>query len=186
MTDFLSLFHRDFVRSIQGQLALLGLTFVGAVGLAVVALIFRSSFFEYHVHERYPEASARILAMIEGAARASGALEAESLEPLGTEEREAAYGAWISDPAADPMGRAAVRVLWTNPDALIRRLRITFVAGNLAQRRRALELLSYATPEARDGAIALGRFVAERARRRGEWDLVEQANHVLERFSSMS
>ena len=92
----------------------------------------------------------------------------KQLERLSAEEREAVYGAWISDPAADPTGQAAVRVLWRDPDEMMRRLRITAVAGNLAQRRRALELLSYATLEARDEAIALCRFLAERARRRGE------------------
>jgi hypothetical protein len=186
MTDFLGLLNRDFIRSIRGQLALLGVTYIGAAGLAVVALIFRTSFFEYHVRERYPEPSARILAMIERGGRASASDDADALERLSASELDAAYGAWISDPAADPTGQTAVRVLWGNPDALIRRLRMTAVAGNLEQRRRALALLSYAKPEARDEAIALCRFLAERARRRGEWALVDEANHVLGRFSSTS
>ena len=71
MMDFLALLNRDFVRSIRGQLTLLGLTYIGAVGLAVVALFFRSSFFEYQVRERYPEPSARMLAMIEREGRSS-------------------------------------------------------------------------------------------------------------------
>ncbi len=162
------------------------MTYIGAVGLAVVALFFRSSFFEYHVRERYPEASARLLAMIEREGRASASEDAETLERLSTEEREAVYGAWMSDPAIDPTGQAALRVLWRDPDEIMRRLRITAVAGNLAQRGRALELLSYAKPEARDEAIALCRFLAARARRRGEWALVEEADRVLGRISSTS
>ena len=182
MTGLLALVNRDFIRSIRGQLTLLGLTYLGAVGLAVVALFFRTSFFEFHVRERYPEPSARMLAMIERGGRTSAAEDAETVERLSTEEREAVYGAWISDPAIDPTGQVAVRVLWRNPDEIMRRLRITAVVGNLAQRRRALELLSYAMPEARDEAIALCRFLAARARRRGEWALVEEANQVLGRL----
>jgi hypothetical protein len=177
MNGLVRLIHRDFIRSIRGQLALLGLTYAGAVALAVVALFFRTGFFEYHVRESYPEPSSRILETIEEAARASGVAAAP--ERLNELERTTVYGAWINDPAIDPTGRAALRLLWTNPDDTIRRLRITFVTGNLAQRTRGLELLPHAKPEVHDQAIALCRYLGERARRRGEWDLAGKAERVF-------
>jgi hypothetical protein len=184
MNRFRALVNRDSIRSIWGQLALLGVTYAGAVALAVLALCLRGSFFEYHVRERYPEASPRIRAMIEQAARASE--DAGTREPLTGEEREVVYGAWISDPAVDPMGHAALRLLWTDPDEMISRLRITFVVGNLAQRMRALDLLAYGKHDSREKAIALCRFLAERAQRRSEWALADKANHVLGRLEPTS
>ena len=44
MTRLMSLLNRNSIRWIQGQLVLLGLTYAGAVGLAVTALCFRSYF----------------------------------------------------------------------------------------------------------------------------------------------
>jgi hypothetical protein len=184
MTRLLSVANRDFIRSIRGQLSLLGLTYTGAVALAVLALCFRSRFFEYHARESYPEPSARIVEMIEQAARAP--VLAQASERHSEEERAAVYGAWMSDRAVDPTGQAALRLFWTNPDDTIRRLRITFVTGNLAQRMRALELLRFAKREVHDEAIALGRYLAERARRRGEWALAEKADGVLRQLQPTS
>jgi hypothetical protein len=184
MTGMLRLINRDFIRSIRGQLVLLGLTYTGAVALAVLALCFRSRFFEYHIRESYPEPSARVLEMVEQAARASG--NATAPERLSNEESAAVYGAWISDPAVDPTGQSALRLFWTNPDDTIRRLRITLVTGNVAQRMRALELLRFAKPEVHDEAIVLCRYLAERARRRGEWDLAEKADRVFKQIQPTS
>jgi hypothetical protein len=180
MTQYLSLLHRDSVRSVWGQLVLLGLTYTGAGALAVVALCVRGYFFEYHARERYPETSPSIRAMIDQGAHATGA--ADELGPLGAAERDATYGAWISEPESDPKGRAALRLLWSNPDELIRKLRITCVVGNFQQRLRALELLSYAKEEYRNESVALCRYLAERGRRRGEWALVDKADDVLRRL----
>ena len=53
------------------------------------------------------------------------------------------------------------------------------MVGNLAQRMCAVELLAYAKDDFRDEAGALCVFLADRARRRGEWALVEKVNRVL-------
>jgi hypothetical protein len=179
MTRLPTAWDRDFLRSIRGQLGLLGLAYAGAVALAVVALCLRAWFFESYARERYPEASASLRAMIERAAR--GAPDRGTAEPLSPQEFDAVYGAWIGDPALDPEGHAARRLLWSNREPLLRRLRITAAAGNLSQRSRALDLLRSAEGSLPDEARALCRFLAERARRRGESVLVETAESVLSR-----
>jgi hypothetical protein len=170
---------RSYIRSVHGQLTLLGGTFLGAVALAVAALCVRGAFFERYVREKYPPA--------EGL---EGGLTAEQAEAQvrRVDEKPATldrvYGAWIEDPGLDPEGRLARGLLAARGSEVLGRLRRTLTVGSPAQRGRALAWLALVTEEEQfPEALELGRFARQRALRRGEHDLLRQADAVLERLS---
>jgi hypothetical protein len=169
---------RDSLRSARGQMVLFGLTFLGAVALAVVALCLRDVFFEPFVREKYP-------ALGEGDRARAGELAAENVEPgrlkelLGEVNREAVYGAWVEEPDLDPARRLARRLAAAQPDWLLDRLTRTLVAGNPRQRARATQWLALLPEGRRDEARALARFARTRAERRHEAELAEEADAVL-------
>ena len=94
---------------------------------------------------------------------------------------DALYGLWMNPPSEVPDAERLRKLLWSRPEATLERIRTTSVVGNLAQRTKALELLSSvpASP-VRDDAVELSRFVRERARRRGERSLFTRADQIYQ------
>src|SRR5262249_1741501 len=140
-------------RSVPVQLALLGATFVGAIGLAVVTVCLRSTFFEPYVRETYAPAAEdplRLVARLERPASAKKSEPKDSLEAA-TEEAQkraqeaadwdALYALWMNPRDEGPDPERVRRLLWTQPEATLERIRATSVVGRPAQRARALELL---------------------------------------------
>jgi hypothetical protein len=177
---------RDRVRSARGQMMLFGLTFLGAVVLAVVAVCLRDVFFERFVREKYPP-------LAEGDRDRAGDLAAANVEPGKLEEllrdlggaplREAVYGAWIEEPDLDPQRRLARRLAVAQPDWLLERLARTLVAGNPQQRGRATQWLALLPDEQNHRARELARFARIRAERRREDNLIAEADAALETLS---
>jgi hypothetical protein len=175
-------------RSVAVQLGLLGVTFVGALGLAVVALCLRSLFFEKYVREIHAppaENAEALVSRLEHPGPAEDRPRGLSVEVRLAADRRAAadwdalYGLWMSPIPGSPAEARVVKLLWSRPEATLARIRATSVVGNPDQRARALVLLSSvpASPVRKDAA-GLCRFVRERARRRGEWSLFTRADQV--------
>jgi len=188
---------RAFLRSVPGQLSLFGITFLGAVVLAVVGLFFRDSFFERHSHEHYKPLSSATEKVAKELLRNDLTAEQEkkALEQLGEmpSEREQQldelYGTWIEDrlqepgQRLDPNNRLARRLMRLCGSEMLQRVGRTLVVGNAAQRSRALQMLELADSEAlRPGSIELARYARTRAERRGDVDLAHQAADLLRRF----
>jgi hypothetical protein len=186
---------RTWLRSVEGQCALLAGTFAGAVILAIVPLILRERLFERYAYEKYPP--------LEGwAEKAVGVLTSPlrrraDLERLGEEMQERIdkadprqrydvleriYGAWIADPSLDPDGLLPRRLTRMQPDWVFARLRQTLAAGRPDQRARAVEWLRLIVTDPRlsEQSLALLRYARRRAENRGEEDLRRQAVAVLD------
>lgn len=172
-----------FLRSVQGQLVLLAGTYTGAVVLAILAVGLRSVFFDRYVRETFPAPSERVLALMNRVAHSNGPLtdrDSEAIRELSGPELEAAYGAWLNTKALDPRGRVTMLLLWPHSAFMIKRIRITCIAGSLAQQARALELLARDPDRStKDEALSLCQFLRERAHRRGEGGLRKQADEAL-------
>ena len=173
------------LQTVRGQMTLFGVTFVGAIGLAVLALLLRDRLFEVYVRESYPPVSS-------GDRERVKELASEKLEPTrcdellselrGTDLRERTYGAWIDDPELDPANRLGQRFASAQLDWVLDRLQRTLVAGNPAQRARAVEWLKIMAD--RPEALELIRYARTRAVRRHERDLLRQAQTALEQASA--
>jgi hypothetical protein len=207
---------RWFIKSAQGQLTLLGLTFVGAIGLAVVTVALRSVLFEPYIREAYPplDKSARQLAeqIADGLAgpKEWEALVADWTEQMTVQELEKMigperadapglwdrlleknrkkaaaqavstfYGYWMLHPDEDPNDRLLVCLLQSRQDETLTCLKKTLTVGDLAQRQRALHGATVAAQQTPAEAVPLLRFAHDRALRRGEMALAEQAQAAL-------
>ncbi len=191
-----------YIRSIHGQLSLLAATYSGAIVLAIAAWSCRSLFFEPYVREKFPPLPGEVAAVLPTIAAGHAPAEALStaIEPLALEEAkknmrfgvkeprpaevEAArhrlwhgvYGAWIErdNHAAD--GRIAAILHAQGAPFVLERIRQSLVVGSPRQRRRALDLLGeIPDPAGKAEARSLADFARQRAERRQETALVEQA-----------
>jgi hypothetical protein len=178
---------RAYLRSVHGQLALLGATFVAAAVLAVTAILLRDWFFERYVKEKYPSVGDLTRELAEGAA--AGRLDAEDDSKLatmaaGSQGLDELYGLWIEEGDLDPAGRLARRLLELNGAGMLSRVRRTLAAGDPRQRARALDLLTLVSADGnRPEALELARYARRRASDRKETDLVRRADAVLEQLS---
>jgi hypothetical protein len=129
------------LRTVRGQVILFAATFLGAIVLALLALLLRERVFEYYVREKYP-----VLAEVNR--KRIEELSAQDVDPKRLDELLGAvgqpdnwaqvYGAWIEQPGLDPDDRLGKRLASAFSDHLPERLKRTLVAGNLEQRGRAL------------------------------------------------
>jgi hypothetical protein len=166
----------SYLRSVQGQMSLFGVVFVGGVVLAVAAVCLRDRLFAPFVREKYPPLDDEL------AARAREEAPAD-LDRLGPGELEQLYGAWIEIPDLDADGRLARRLAEAQGRWLLPRLRRTLVVGNAAQRGRALDWLLLVPLERSAEAVELARAARARAARRKEEELLHRADVVLEKLS---
>jgi hypothetical protein len=187
------------LRSMPGQLALLGLMFFCAVVLGLVILCLRVSVFERYSHETYSppddfaEQAGRILAnpkSTEEQVKEVGRKLAERMNPSTINQQqskaqlkdlEGLYGAWMRDESFDRGGDLAKRLTRLQPDWVFRRLRTTLVAGSPAQQSRALVWLrSIAEDQSNKGQIEmLANYARRKAERCGDRDVLQMADAVL-------
>ena len=174
-----------WLRSVVGQVTLLAGALAGAVVLGVVAVLLRGLVFEPTVYQRLPEVSAEVADAVVAFARDPSATK----PAIRDDEREQVYAVWLVGDLPEAQLDRVARYL-ASPAVAVQTLgwvRRTLATGNPAQRRRALNLLGYLA-EADDHAqtaLALVRREHERAKRRGESELVEVARTILQRFESI-
>jgi hypothetical protein len=177
---------REYLRSVPGQLVLFAGTFAGAVALAVAALCLRGRVFEHYAREKYPPPSAEVQKRIDELTAGAGAARRQKLlnEIVERAALDRLYGVLIEVPEVDPQGDTVRGLVDEHGVDLLRRLRRTLVVGNLSQRRGALRCLGHLqVPGVIDEARELAEWGRARAVRRGEKELVEQADNALQRLS---
>lgn len=202
---------RKAIRSIRGQLTLLGVTYVGALVLALAALATRSLFFEPYIREKFPPLPGELDHLVERVADGTAGVEqineridalaqqeAKRKTPLGSaaplpgevqaaRERwwHAVYGAWIDTDDLDANHRLA-RAFLARPGGFVcERTRQTLVVGNADQRGKALQLLAMTSGADQAAARELCAFARERAARRHEPQFVAQAEAALRRLGEV-
>jgi len=174
-----------WLRSVVGQVTLLAGALAGAVVLAVVAVLLRALVFEPTVYQRLPEVSAEVADAVVAFARDPSATK----PAIRDDEREQVYAVWLVGDLPEAQLDRVARYL-ASPAVAVQTLgwvQRTLATGNPAQRQRALNLLGYLA-EADDHAqtaLALIQREHERAKRRGESELVEVARTILQRFESI-
>lgn len=195
---------RVYLRSVQGQLLLLGVAFAGAAVLAIIPRFFRDRIFEYYCREGYPPmdgaaekavqvlnrpgaTNEQIVEVIDELRKRKGTV-GPSVEYPGLER---VYGSWIEDAGTRESGLVARRLTGSDRSWLrewtLNRLRTTLVTGNVEQREAAVEWIEAALgdEELKDETRAELRVLLEHARaralRRGEAGLASRAGTVLSR-----
>jgi hypothetical protein len=176
-----------WLRSVVGQVTLLAGALAGAVVLAVVAVLLRALVFEPTVYHRLPEVSAEVADAVVAFARDPSATK----PAIRDDEREQVYAVWLVGDLPEAQLDRVARYL-ASPAVAVQTLgwvQRTLATGNPAQRQRALILLGYFADVDPDDhaqtALALIQREHERAKRRGESELVEVARTILQRFESI-
>jgi hypothetical protein len=162
--------NRTFMRSVPGQLTLLGVTFAGALALAIVTLCLRSVFFERFVYDKHPKLEEPLATLAQdlaagraGTAQIDDAIKEEAKrkarpsrvpgdpsEPLPPEVArmmvlDVLYGAWLADSPeepSDPLGKLARELMTSYSSDTLALVKRTLTVGNPEQRLRAVELLA--------------------------------------------
>jgi hypothetical protein len=172
-----------WLRSVRGQLTLLGLAYAGAVALAIAALCTRSIFFERFIGESYKTASEELAVLLQAAAE--GNADQHQLARLKDANPDVLYEAWMGDDRLDRDGKLARYLFSVHGEVILDRARRTLALGTVAQRLRALDLLGWVElVELRPEAARLCRFALERARRRDEAELADRAGRLLTRLGA--
>jgi hypothetical protein len=187
------------MRSVPGQMALLGIVFLCAVVLGIVIICLRGPVFErysresYLTLEGYAEEASRILAdpkssgeqVAEVGRQLAERIQAASIDPRQTKARfnelEKIYGAWIQDDSIDASGYLVIRLTNLQTDWIFRRLRMTLAAGSPAQQARALVWLRFVAREKSNNERVepLASYARRKAERRGDREILELADAVL-------
>jgi hypothetical protein len=166
------------VRSVQGQLALLAVTYAGALGLVVLALVLRTVLFERYVREKFEPMPAPLQAAAQRIA--SGQQPADSVMAFNQKEDGLLYGALLQHGVEDPEHRLADALAHHRPRWLLDQVRGTLVAGSLPQRQRALDLLcSISAEPLRPEMVRLCEFCCQRATVRGEPAMLDRARDLI-------
>jgi len=187
------------IRSVPGQIAMLGIVFFCSFVLGIVIVCLRVPVFERYSRETYlpldgyAEDASRILAgqkstdeqVAEVGKRLTERINSAATDPKKTKAQfndlEKIYGAWIQDDSLDASGYLVKRLTKLQTEWIFQRLRTTLVAGSPAQQARALVWLrSVAGQNSNDEPVEqLAEYARRKAERRGDRDVLELAEAVL-------
>ncbi len=166
--------NRQEIRTLKGQLLLLGAMFAGSVVLAVV-LATQRPFFEKFIAEKYGVLPDNIKTVADGVAL-SGKIEAEAFGKLTEEERLLLYDDWMTRPDPPPT-RTPAALVAADPKLYLSRAERSLVGGSDNQKTRALKFFELAGSK---DAIPLLQKARQWSIKRRTLDLTAQITDVLE------
>jgi hypothetical protein len=168
--------NKQELRTLKGQLLLLGAMFAASVVLAALMATERT-FFEKFVAEKYGVLQAELKTLADGAAD-SGKIDAEAFSKLTMEERLLLYDDWMTRPDPPPP-RTPAALVAADPVLYLARAERSLVGGSDDQKARALEFLELAG--SRD-AIPLLQKARQWSVKRRTSDLTAKIEDVIERL----
>ena len=167
--------NKEELRTLKGQLLLLGAMFAGSVVLAVFIATQRG-FFEKFIEEKYDVLPASMKPLAD--AVAEGKIDREAFDKLSTQERLLLYDDWMTRP--DPPPARTPEVLVAADSALyLARAERTLAGGRTDQKLRALKFIELARSKL---AVPLLEKARQWSIKRRTPDLTAKITEVLERL----
>ncbi|MDT4895628.1 MAG: hypothetical protein QOH25_705 [Acidobacteriota bacterium] len=167
--------NKQELRTLKGQLLLLGMMFAGSVVLAVFVALQRG-FFEKFIEEKYAQLPANLKPLADAAAE--GKLDGEAFNKLSQAERLILYDDWMTRPSPPPVHTPSLLVAVDSRLYLARAER-TIVSGSVEQKMRALKFLELAG--SRD-AIPILRKARQWSIKRRTIEMTAKITETLERL----
>jgi hypothetical protein len=167
--------NKQELRTLKGQLLLLGAMFAASVALAVFIASERR-FFEKFIEEKYAPAPETLRPLADAAA--SGRLDAGEFNKLSQADRLILYDDWMARPEGGPRLTPAA-LLAADPGLYLARAERTIVSGRDDQKTRALKFLELAG--SRD-AIPILRKARQWSIRRRTFEMTAKITETLERL----
>lgn len=162
--------NKKELRTLKGQLLLLGGMFAGSIVLAVFIAMQRG-FFEKFIEEKYGVLPASMKALADAAAT-EGKLDPEAFNKLSQAERLLLYDDWMTRPDPPP-SRTPSALTAADSGLYLARAERTLVSGREDQKMRALKFLELAG--ARDAIPIL-----QKAR---QWSIKRRANDMAAKIT---
>lgn len=132
--------NKQELRTLKGQLLLLGVMFAGSVALAVFIAMQRG-FFEKFIEEKYVALPANLKPLADAAAE--GKLDGEAFNKLSSAERLILYDDWMTRPEPPP-SRTPSLLVAADSGLYLERAERTIINGRAEQKMRALNFLELA------------------------------------------
>jgi hypothetical protein len=132
--------NKQELRTLRGQLLLLGAMFAGSIALAVFIATQRG-FFEKFIEEKYVALPATLKPLMDAAAE--GKLDQGAFNKLSQEERLILYDDWMARPEPPPVRTPGVLVA-ADSGLYLARAERTIISGRDDQKMRALKFLELA------------------------------------------
>jgi len=132
--------NKQELRTLKGQLLLLGAMFLGSAVLALF-LATQRGFFEKYIEENYVELPVSLKPLADAAAE--GRLDQASFEKLSRAERLILYDDWMARPGPPP-ARTPSALVAVDSGLYLARAERTIVSGREDQKMRALRFLELA------------------------------------------
>lgn len=167
--------NKQELRTLKGQLMLLGAMLAGSVLLAG-AIATQRGFFEKLIEEKYTALPETLKPLADAAAE--GKLDREAFNKLSQAERLILYDDWMAR-ANEPPARTPSELVAADAPLYLARAERTLISGREDQKMRALKFLELA--EAKD-AIPLLRKARQWSIRRRTAGLTAKITETLERL----
>lgn len=167
--------NKQDLRTLKGQLLLLGAMLVGSVLLAIVIATQRG-FFEKFIEEKYLALPEELKPMADAAAQ--GRIDREAFNKLSQAERLILYDDWMARPG-EPPGRTPSELVAADAPLYLRRAERTLINGRDDQKMRALKFMELAGAKE---ALPLLRKARQWSLKRRTHDLTAKITETLERL----
>lgn len=167
--------NKQELRTLKGQLLLLGVMLAGSVALAVIIATQRV-FFEKFIEEKYAALPAALKPFADAAAE--GRLDREAFNKLSQADRLILYDDWMGHPL-EPPARTPSELVKADAGLYLARAERTLINGREDQKRRALKFFELA--RARD-AVPILKKARQWSIRRRTFELTAKITETLERL----
>jgi hypothetical protein len=161
--------NKEELRTLKGQLFLLGAMFAGSVVLAVFIATQRG-FFEKFIEEKYDVLPANLKPLAD--AVALGKIDREAFDKLSTQERLLLYDDWMTRPEQPPV-RTPEALVAADPTLYLARAERTIAGGRMDQKLRALKFIELAKSK-------LAVPLLEKAR---QWSIKRRTNELTAKIT---
>lgn len=175
---------RRRMRTMAGQLTLIGCAYLGAVAMAIAAHFVRPMVFDPYIRQRTPEANEKFVDRLQDMADA--VVSADSLKEYTAGQVHIAFGILIDGKIKDHEKIVTRRLAEYQSRDVIVKLRITAATGSESQQQQAIGMLRAASDFLPSGeAVKICRYIREQARRRGRSKLHEAADQAVQQLESI-
>lgn len=168
---------RQRMRTMRGQLIMIGGAIVGGLFLAIVALAVRPWLFEPYIRQRFPELTAAQKATIERIE--SGEMQPSDFESLSVTAATRIYGSLINGELEDLQKTASRGLIEFHSEVVISNLKITVASGSHEQIGNALEIVSELEGRQPEELRTTLEFIQRRSARTGAQKILAQASNLI-------
>lgn len=175
---------RRRMRTMGGQLTMIGLSYLGALVMAVAAHFVRPLIFDPYIRQRMPEVNEKFIARLQE--MADGKISPDTIQEYTPGQVHMAFAILIDGHIEDRKKIVSRQLAEYQSQTVIVRLQITAATGSEPQQQNAVFMLEAGAEHLPPNeAVKICRYIREQARRRGRSSLYEAADRAVNQLESI-